>query len=205
MKLNKLSSLLGAVLVVSAAAFSSNAFADSAVGAGGAPNTAAARLDFQITIPKVLRFRVGNATAGTVDMITFAPTAAQVGNATPIVGAGGDLTAGVVTASVVANSGQVTITAATLGALNDGGTNTIPWSQITTTSAVLTSATALAAPVIPLTGTGASVNAPAPVANVTTADARWTYRYANTAVPAAGTYGGVNIRNGRVTYTASAP
>jgi hypothetical protein len=206
MKLNKLSSILSAALVVSAAAFSTSALADSAVGAGGAPNTAQARLDFQVTIPKVLQFRVGNAAAGTVDLITFAPTAAQVGNAVAVVGAGGDLGGGAVTARVVANSGQVTITAATLGALNNGATGTIAWSEITTTATVLTSVAALAAPVLQ-NGPAASpaVNAPAPVNGVTVADARWTFGYANTTVPPAGVYGGVNIRNSRVTYTASAP
>jgi len=208
MKLNKLSSVVGGVLLVAAAAFSSSAFADSAIGAGGAPNTAQARLDFTITIPKVLQFRVGTAAAGTIDAITFTPTAAVIGNSTPVAGAGGDLAGGAVTAKVTANSGQVTINAATGGALSDAAVptpHTIPWSQVTTTAAVLTSATALAAPVIPLTGTGANVNAPVPVAGVTVADAKWTYAYANTTVPAAGIYGGTVAKFGRVTYTASAP
>jgi len=206
MKLNKLSSIVSAALVVSAAAFSSSAFADSATGAGGAPNTAQARLDFQITIPKVLQFRVGTAAAGTIDLITFAPTAAQVGNSVAVAGAGGDLTGGAVTAKVTANSGLVTISATTTGALTGTGTNVIPWSEISTTSTVLTSATALAAPTIPLTGLGATVNAPAPTAaGITVADAKWTFAYLNTTVPAAGVYGGTVAKNGRVTYTASAP
>jgi len=206
MKLNKLSSIVSAALVVSAAVFSSSAFADSATGAGGAPNTAQARLDFQITIPKVLQFRVGTAAAGTIDLITFAPTAAQVGNSVAVAGAGGDLTGGAVTAKVTANSGLVTISATTTGALTGTGTNVIPWSEISTTSTVLTSATALAAPTIPLTGLGATVNAPAPTAaGITVADAKWTFAYLNTTVPAAGVYGGTVAKNGRVTYTASAP
>ena len=207
MKLNKLSSIVSAALVVSAAAFSSSAFADSATGAGGAPNTAQARLDFQITIPKVLQFRVGTAAAGTIDLITFAPTAAQVGNSVAVAGAGGDLTGGAVTAKVTANSGLVTISATTTGALTGTGTNVIPWSEISTTSTVLTSAAAiLAAPTIPATGLGATVNAPAPTAaGITVADARWTFAYLNTTVPAAGVYGGTVAKNGRVTYTASAP
>jgi hypothetical protein len=35
--------------------------------------------------------------------------------------------------------------------------------------------------------------------------ATWTYSFANTAVLEAGTYGGVNTNNSRVTYTASLP
>jgi len=202
LKLIKLSSFAGAALLASAAMFSSSAFADSATAAAGAATTAAARLDFQITIPRVLQFRVGTAAAGTIDMLSFAPTAAQVGSGTALAGTGGDLTGGVVTAKVVGNNGQVSITAATTGALNDGGTNTIPWTQITTTATTLTSATALAAPVIPATGTGTAVSPPA-TGSVTNLDARWTFGYANTTVPAAGTYGGTVLKNGRVTYTAS--
>ncbi len=33
--------------------------------------------------------------------------------------------------------------------------------------------------------------------------AAWTYSYANSVVVPAGTYGGVGVNNGRVTYTAS--
>jgi hypothetical protein len=205
-KLTKLSSILSAALVVSAAAFSSSVFAEATVGAGGAPNTTTARLDFQITIPKVLQFSVGAAGA-TVNLITFSPTAAQVGTGA-FAGAGGDGTAGAggVTAKVVANSGQVTIRATTLGALNDGGTNTISWSNITTVATVATSATALSAPTLQDgPAAGPTVNAPLPVNNVTVADAKWNYTYTNAGVVPAGTYGGVNTRNGRVTYTASAP
>jgi len=202
MKLNKLSALMSAALAASAMAFSTGALADSlAVTAGNA----AVNLDFQITIPRTLSFRVGAAAAGTVTQIAFTPTAAQVGTGVAVAAsAGGDLAVGVVTAKVVGNNGQITVTPTTVGALNNGGTGTIAWTQITTTAAVLTSATPLAAPTL-VNGAGVAVNAPAPVAGVTTADARWTYAYANTTVPQAGTYGGVNTRNSRVTYTAAMP
>jgi hypothetical protein len=127
-----------------------------------------------------------------------------VGSGTTLTGTGGDLTGGVVTASVRGNNGQVTLTATTTGALTNGGTGTIPWSQITTTPTALTSATPLPAPTLPLTGASAAVNA-ALAAGITNQDARWTYRYLNTATPQAGTYGGVNVRNGRVVYTAAMP
>jgi hypothetical protein len=201
MKMLKLSSIAGAVLAVSAVSFSGAAFADSAAVTAG---NAAARLDFQIVIPRVLSFRVGNATAGTVDLISFQPTAAQVGTGTAVAATAGsgDLGNGAVTARVIGNNGQVTISSATTGALNDGGANTIPWTEITTAVTTLTSAAALPAPVL---STGTAVNAPAPVNNITQADARWTFSYANTTVPRAGSYGGANIRNGRVTYTAAMP
>ena len=37
------------------------------------------------------------------------------------------------------------------------------------------------------------------------ADAKWTFSYANTAAVPAGTYGGVNVNNSRVIYTATMP
>jgi len=40
---------------------------------------------------------------------------------------------------------------------------------------------------------------------VTNLQSTWTYAYLNPATAAAGTYGGVNTNNGRVTYTAAIP
>lgn len=202
MKLNKLGVAIGAALAISAMGFSSSAMADAAAVTTG---NAAANLDFTVTIPRTLSFRVGTNTAGTVDMITFAPTAAQVGSGTALNGTGGDLTAGVVTARLIGNNGQITLTAGVTGALTNATGQTIPWSQITTTATTLVTATVLNAPTIPNTGTSTAVNAPAPTANVTNVDARWTYRYSNTTVPAAGTYGATTARNSRVTYTAAMP
>jgi hypothetical protein len=116
---------------------------------------------------------------------------------------GGDLTGGKVTARVMGNGGNVTLSSTTTGALNDGGTNTISYSQISTTAAVLTSGTALAAPAL---ADGATTNTTVTATNgVVNRDARWTYSYLNTVTPAAGVYGGVNVNNGRVTYTAVTP
>jgi hypothetical protein len=36
-------------------------------------------------------------------------------------------------------------------------------------------------------------------------DAKWAYTYLNRTIPPAGTYGGINTNNSRVTYTASLP
>jgi hypothetical protein len=203
MKVNKLFALLGATLALSAVAFSGSAFADaSAVTVGNATTN----LDFTITIPRTLSFRVGTNTAGTIDQITFSPTAAQVGSGTAITGAGGDLGAGVVTARVVGNANsQITIKATTAGALSNGAGATISWAQITTTTATATSATALAAPTLVDAAAGTTVNAPAPIGGVTIADAKWTFQYANTTVPSAGVYGGTTAKNSRVTYTAAMP
>src|SRR5947208_10647213 len=87
-------------------------------GANTAAPGATAHVDFQITIPKILYLRVGTGSSyttgvlssvGTVDLVSFAPTAAQVGNATAVAGTGGDHTNGVETAGVVSKRGNVTL------------------------------------------------------------------------------------------------
>ena len=168
------------------------------------PLTASARVDFTIVIPKFVSLRVGTSGAG-IDLITFTVPAASVGaGGAGIAGTGGDLTAGVVTARVLGNNGQVTLTSTATGALSNGVGDTIPFTEITTVASVLTSATALPAPVL-TNGTSAGVLATLTGTKITNQDARWTYNYANTNVVASGTYGGVNVNAGRVTYTASMP
>ena len=113
------------------------AFAESNVqtGAATAAPGATAHVNFSIVIPKILYLRVGTGSSYTtgalssnpaVDLITFSPTAAQVGNGTAVAGTGGDLTGGVETAAVVSNSGNVTLNATATGALSDGTGDTIP-------------------------------------------------------------------------------
>jgi hypothetical protein len=181
---------------------------------GAAALTATAKVDFQITIPKVLYLRVGTGSAypttlssvGTVDLLSFTPGAGVVGNGTAVAGTGGDLTGGVETAAIISNSGNVTLNATATGALSDGAAgDSINYSQITTTAAALTAGyTLLPAPVL-ANATSANVVLTAPATKVITADAKWTFAYANTTTPPAGTYGGVNTNNGRVTYTATMP
>jgi len=205
------------VLAVAAALVPLAAYAESNVqsGAATAAPGATAHVDFQITIPKILYLRVGTGSSyttgvlssvGTVDLIQFAPTAAQVGNGTAVAATAGsgDLANGVETAAVVSNSGNVTLNATASGALSDGAGDSIPYTQITTTASTLNSATALPAPVLS-NGTSANVVLTAPATKIINQDAKWTYAYANTTSPPAGTYGGVNVNNGRVVYTATMP
>jgi len=182
-------------------------------GAATAAPGATAHVDFSIVIPKILYLRVGTGSVYTtgaltanpaVDLITFSPTAAQVGNGTAIAGTGGDLTGGVETAAIVSNSGNVTLNATATGALGDGNGDTIPFTQITTAASTLTSATVLPAPVL-TNATSANVVLTAPATKVIVEDAKWTYKYANTAQVPTGTYGGVNLNNSRVVYTATMP
>ena len=186
-----------------------NAESNFQTGAGAL--TATAHVDFQITIPKFLFLRVGTgtgtaaggfATNATIDEITWAPTAAQVGTGA-LAGTGGDLTGGVETAAVVANNGNVVLSSTTTSALSDGGGDTISYTQITTTAAHNTTGTTLAAPALADAAT-TNVTLTA-VGKIVQQDAQWTYKYTNTAVPPAGTYGGVGVNGGRVTYTAALP
>jgi hypothetical protein len=187
--------------------------AESNLQTGGGALSATAHVDFQITIPKFLFLRVGAgtgtaaggwATLGTIDEISFAPTPAQVGTGALAATAGsGDLGNGVETAVVVGNGGDVTFSSTTTGALGDGAGDTISYSTITTTPAPLSTPTTLAPPAL---ADGASTTTTlTSVGKIVQQDAKWTYTYANATIPPAGTYGGVNTHNGRVTYTASVP
>src|SRR4029077_3804515 len=190
-------------------------FAESNVqtGAATAAPGATAHVDFTIVIPKVLYLRVGTGSAyatgaltsvNTIDLITFSPAPGTVGNGTAVTGTGGDLTGGVETAAIVSNSGTVTLNATAGGALSDGNGDTIPFTEITTAATTLTSGTALPAPVL-TNGTSSNVVLTAPATKLIVQDAKWTYKFANSANVPAGTYGGVNVNNGRVVYTATMP
>jgi hypothetical protein len=190
------------------------ASAASTFSTGAAGLSAAAQVDFSVVIPKILYLRVGSGstyttgaltTVNTVDLITFSPAVGTVGNGTAVAGTGGDLTGGVETAAVVSNSGNVTLVAAATGALSDGAGDTIPFTQIATAATANTATyTLLPAPVLS-NGASSTVTLTAPAAKTITADAKWTFSYANAATVPGGTYGGVNVNNSRVTYTATMP
>jgi hypothetical protein len=203
--------LKAAVAVAVAAPLFANA--DSAFTTSGAsPYTAAAHLDFSITIPKFLFLQVGTGTNmaanATINGIAFTVPAANVGDSTVIAAsaASGDLGNGVVTARVIGNNGAITFSSLTLGTLNNGSGDTISYGQISTTVATNTSATALSHPTLIDGGAGTSIAlTPNVGTKVTNLDAKWTYKYLNQNVVPPGTYGGVNTQNSRVTYTASMP
>jgi hypothetical protein len=183
-----------------------HAESDIQLGAGGL--SANARLDFQVRIPEVLFLQVGtgtlNASNPAVDLIDFVVPAANVGDGNPIAGAGGDLGGGAVTARVIGNSGDVTLTSFTGGALDNGAGDTISFNEVAATVTALTSAMPLPHPGFVDGGTSANLVVPA-TNRIVNRDARWTFSYLNTAPKPAGTYGGVNTNNGRVTYTATMP
>src|ERR1022692_27019 len=72
-------------------------------GTGGL--SATAHVDFTITIPRTL------ANGAPIDLITFSPALATLGNNTPIAGTGGDIGGGVETAAILTNSNAVLLTA----------------------------------------------------------------------------------------------
>jgi hypothetical protein len=195
-----------ALAVALAAPLPSHAESNFQTGAGTL--NATAHVDFAIVIPRILFLQVGTGSLytnnATVDLITFTVPTANVGDGTTIAGTGGDLTGGAVTARVRGNIGNVGLSTASAGALSNGATGTIPWTQITTTPTSLTANPTLTPAAIPASGS-ASVSLTA-VGNVVAQDARWTYAYLNSNVVEAGTYGGAGgTNNGRVTYTATSP
>ena len=185
--------------------------------------TATARLDFRVTVPKVLYLRVGTGplatlgTSSTIDLIDFSVPAANLGDSTAVVAtaASGDLTNGAVTVRVFANGGtnNVTLNSTTTGLLTNGA-DTIPWTEIAVTPAALAATTAgytngaITHPTFNNTvggGAGTATVLTPPASKVLRLEGKWTFAYANTAAIPAGTYGGVNTQNGRVTYTAVQP
>ena len=184
-------------------------FAESNFQTGAGALTGTARLDFQITIPKTLFLQVGTGTANasnaTVNLISFSVPAANVGDSSVIAATAGsgDLGNGTVTAKVIGNNGTVTFSSTTTGALGNGSGDSISYGQIATATASNTTATVLAHPAL---ADGATTNITlSPVGKVVNQDAKWTYTYKNQNIVPPGTYGGVNVNNGRVTYTASMP
>ena len=173
------------------------------------PLTASASLDFTITIPKFVYLRVGTGSAvannATVDHLTFTVPAANIGDGNAVAGVGGDLSAGQVTARAPGNNGTKALSSTTTGALSNGAGDTISWSQMDVTVAANTTATDLSHPTL-VDASSTSINLPTTTGSkVTNLDARWTFAYKNEAVVPAGTYGGVNTQNGRVTYAVSMP
>lgn len=199
-----------AIMIAAACSLSTGAQAESRFVTGTAsPLTATANLDFTVTIPKFVYVRIGTGTNAAnntnVDNLVFTVPAANVGDGTSIAGTGGDLTGGQVTARVLGNNGTIAFSSTTLGPLNNGAGDTISWSQMNVAVTANTTATALAHPTL-VDGATTSINlTPTSGTKVTNLDARWTFSYRNQNIVPAGTYGGVNTQNGRVTYAVSMP
>ena len=165
------------------------AMAESDFSTGATPS-AAARVDFEVNIPRFIRFQVGSAGA-TIDQVVFDVAAANVGDGTDVAAT----TNGTLAVSLTGNVGTISLDATTTAALTDGP-DTISWAEILTSS----SDAALDVPAIVDAGTGGAESITANVGTrVVARTADWTFGYDNSAVYGAGTY------TGRVTFTAANP
>jgi hypothetical protein len=187
----KLKKIALAAAVAAAVSLPFAARAESNFTTGNVANiTATARVDFAVNIPKFVLLQVGTLGTGNIDTITFDVPAANVGDsgARAATAGSGNQGNGTVTVHVVGNNGNMTL-GATAPATLLSGTDTIPWTQIST--AVTGGATH---PTI--NGAAATYTATNKVVNV---NGTWTYSYLNTVTPAAGAY------TGQVLYTATTP
>ena len=176
-------------LAAVAAAFSVHAESDINTGPAVGALSAVAKLDFRVTVPKIIFLQVGTGTSysdvTTVDRVDFILTAANITSGLAVAGVS---TGGAINAKVLGNGGTVTFGAVgTAGGLTNGA-QTIPWSQIVPTATGGT----LVHPAI--SGAASSLAATAGVVNQNTV---YSFNYSNTSTVAAGTY------NGQVVYTAS--
>jgi hypothetical protein len=191
--------LLVAALAVTAFA----AHAESDINTGTTAGlSAAAKLDFRVIVPKVIFLRVGTGTdfadalnGANIDRVDFTVSSAALVANTVVAGASGQGPYGV-GVRVLGNGGNVSLTAnGTSGGLTNG-TQTIPWTQIASTSS---NAAGLPHPAIGNGVAGAISTLTAPASGVVSQSATWTFDYTNSSVVAAGTY------NGQVVYTAALP
>lgn len=195
------SSFKKVVLAVSLATapLAAHAASDITTTTGGGSINATAALDFRIVIPKFVFLRVGTGTLladnAAVDLVEFSVPALNIGDSSAVAATGGS-----VAAQVLSNNGNVNLVATTLGQLSNGAGDSISFTEITAAS----DNADLNHPTFVNGGASAAVVVPA-TAKIVSESANWTFSYANTAVVPAGTYGGVNVNNGRVTYTATAP
>ena len=168
--------------------------------------SASANLRFTVSLGSFVSLRVGTAgttvNTATFDLASLATgcTAGpcNFGNGTQVAATyDGGFDATGLPVEVMSNGGAVKLSAAATTPLTSGA-NSIPLSQIIITSSDMTN---LPAPLVPDSGTGATVNiAETPSGSrITSRSANWTFKYANTIVPAAGAYAG------QVTFTAATP
>ena len=184
---------LGAVVAAFGVATSAHAESDITTAAAGAIS-ASARLDFRITVPKIIFLQVGTGTAfsdvGTIDLVDMTLTNANVTSGGAVAAAAG------VTTRVLGNGGAVSLNArGTSGGLANGSGQTIAWTQVTSSS----SNASLPHPVIG-NGVNGATSTLAATLGVVNQTATWTFGFSNSlGTIAAGTY------TGQVVYTAALP
>lgn len=209
-------SLRAGLLALAMGALAAGAQADSATSTGGLPRSAAVDLRFQLSIDKMLFFRIGDGAlpgvGGTPSGVSFGvgasipaqPTTPAAGSNQGVNWSGGapgfSVTASgnVLPVEVRSNAGQVSLRASVATPLSSGSA-TIPMTAI----GVGSSDAALPAPPIPASGTGTAVNVTgggpgAFNSLVTLRSANWTFTLAG------GNYA-AGVYNGQLTFVASTP
>jgi hypothetical protein len=193
----KVSNLTKIALAV-ALAVPAIASAESNFQTGATPLSATARLNIQVTIPKILFLQVGTGafpnTDTTIDTVSISVPAANVGNGTAV------NAAAAVAVRVRGNGGNVTLNSNTPGPLLNAAGDQLAYTTITATS----DNAALTHPAFAASGNGTAVTLTA-ANRVYDQTANWTFKYANASVIAEGTYGGTVAKQGQVTYTATLP
>jgi len=163
--------------------------------------SASVNLKFAVTLGSFVYLRVGSVGA-TVDTVAFdlASLTAGCTMGPCTFGTGMAVAAssfGTLPVGVKSKGGVVRLSATATTGLSSGAA-TIPLSEITIASSDTTN---LPAPLVPNSGTSGTVNVTetATGSKLTARSANWTFAYANTVVPSAGTY------TGKLTFTATAP
>lgn len=176
------------------------ASAESNFVTGATPLTASAKLNIQVTIPKILFLSVGTGAyptnTGTVDTVSISVPAANVGNGTAVAAGAA------VAVRVRGNGGNVTLNSSTPGPLENS--NVPPDLLAFTTISASSDNAALGHPAFAASGNGTAVTLTA-TNRVFDQTANWTFSYSNAAVIAEGVYGGTAAKKGQVTYTATLP
>jgi hypothetical protein len=186
---NKSVILKSAIALALAAPLLASAESELTIGGG----SAAARLNFQVVIPRVLYLSVGTGNATLADNTTIDQLSYDYSGNVAAIGNGTDSAAQNVSVRVLGNNGQIAIGAVGTGTglvSNLAPADIIPWSEILASSSTPT----FNAPAV-----GASANPTLTAGKVTNRTATWSFAYSNTNIPAPGTY------TGQVTYTATMP
>ncbi|MBY4598707.1 hypothetical protein K3217_24650 [bacterium BD-1] len=166
------------------------AMAESDFVTGNGAIAANAAVDFEINVPRFIRFQVGS-NGATQDLVSFDVPAATMGDDADIAATSN----GTLAVSLLGNVGDISLDATTSGPLSNG-TDNLSWAEILATS----DDAALDVPAIVDGATGAAETITANVGNsVVNRSADWTFAYSNTDIIGAGTY------TGSVTFTASNP
>lgn len=202
------------VIVINSSAFNDALAHQQTVNASSStPNqslSTSASLDFTVKLGKFLFFQIGTDNypiTNAPDTITFTATPtipSSVSNANNAVTSWSGATPtfslqstnATLPVKVRSNAGQISLKATASSALTNG-TATLPLANLTISS----SNSSLPAPLIPNSGTGASVNVTGTAFSnlVTDRSANWTFNYTLPSTAAPGIY------QGKVTFTASSP